>query len=343
MNGDSGPLVVIVLSMAALLHWLPLWRRERLWFGVTVAPGFDATPDGRAALRRYRTAVWILSAVAAACVVGGARLDLPALLPIGVLGQAIGASVAFAVVRRAIRPFAVSASGVRAAAISADVEGLPGGAAGVIVPLSMPIATALYLRAHWLRLPERVPVHWALDGTPNGWAARTWQGVYGPLAICAIICLFILLLAEAIIHGSPRARVPGTEAWTRRFRRATLVVLVAGVWGMSAMMCLFSLVPLFTGAGLPAAFVAVIPAVVVLTIIPFVWQLVRVAQEQGSGSDGTPDRCWKFGLLYYNPSDSALMVEKRFGVGYTLNLGNRTMWWILGIVALLILLVKATV
>jgi uncharacterized membrane protein len=34
------------------------------------------------------------------------------------------------------------------------------------------------------------------------------------------------------------------------------------------------------------------------------------------------------------------MVEKRFGVGYTLNLGNRTIWWILGIVALLILLVK---
>lgn len=42
--------------------------------------------------------------------------------------------------------------------------------------------------------------------------------------------------------------------------------------------------------------------------------------------DSTPDRCWKGGLIYYNPSDPALMVPKRLGIGYTLNLGRPLAW-----------------
>jgi hypothetical protein len=139
MNGEVGALVVIILLVMALLHWLPLWRRRDLWFGVTVPPGppsFDATPEGRAALRHYRAAVWGLSLVAMACVVGGVRLGIPALPPAGVSGLAIGACVAFAMVRRRIQPFAVRA-GARSAALSSDHEGLPGGAAAVIVPLAI--------------------------------------------------------------------------------------------------------------------------------------------------------------------------------------------------------------
>ncbi len=340
MTGEVVALVGIVLLMTALLHWLPTWRRRGLWFSVTVAPGFDATPEAQAALRSYRTAVWTLSLVAIGCVVAGARLAAPGLPEAGVLGQAVGASVAFAMVRRRILPFAVRVSGVRSAAISTDHEGLPGGAASVIVPIGMLTATALYLHANWQRLPERVPVHWGIDGTPNGWADRTWHGVYGPLVVCALISLFIILIAEAIIHASPRARVAGTEAWTTRFRRANLILLVAGVWGVSAMISLFALTPLFTDVSRPSALVWMIPVVLVLSILPFTWQLVRVVRERDSGSDGTPDACWKFGLLYYNPKDSALMVEKRFGIGYTVNFGNRALWWIVGIAALAILLVK---
>ena len=42
--------------------------------------------------------------------------------------------------------------------------------------------------------------------------------------------------------------------------------------------------------------------------------------------DRTPDAAWKLGQFYYNPADPALIVEKRFGLGYTLNFGNRWSW-----------------
>jgi uncharacterized membrane protein len=45
--------------------------------------------------------------------------------------------------------------------------------------------------------------------------------------------------------------------------------------------------------------------------------------------DRTPDAAWKLGLLYYNPDDPALIVEKRFGLGWTLNFGRPAVWLIL--------------
>lgn len=55
-------------------------------------------------------------------------------------------------------------------------------------------------------------------------------------------------------------------------------------------------------------------------------------REQTVG-DGIPDRCWKLGLFYYNPEDPAIIVEKRFGMGQSLNFGNPWAWVFLAIVA----------
>ncbi|ARM74607.1 DUF5808 domain-containing protein [Acidianus manzaensis] len=36
------------------------------------------------------------------------------------------------------------------------------------------------------------------------------------------------------------------------------------------------------------------------------------------------DKYWKGGIIYYNPADPRIMVPRRNGFGYTINLGNRT-------------------
>jgi len=51
--------------------------------------------------------------------------------------------------------------------------------------------------------------------------------------------------------------------------------------------------------------------------------------EPGPTGDGTDDRYWKGGLVYFNPADPSLLVEKRFGIGYTLNFGNSWSWVII--------------
>jgi uncharacterized membrane protein len=59
--------------------------------------------------------------------------------------------------------------------------------------------------------------------------------------------------------------------------------------------------------------------------------------------DRTPDRYWRLGMFYVNPDDPAIFVEKRFGIGYTLNFAHLASWLIvLVLIALLALIPFAT-
>lgn len=47
-----------------------------------------------------------------------------------------------------------------------------------------------------------------------------------------------------------------------------------------------------------------------------------------------PDEAWKGGVFYSNSRDRALLVPKRFGIGYTLNFGNPWAWALLALIVL---------
>lgn len=48
-----------------------------------------------------------------------------------------------------------------------------------------------------------------------------------------------------------------------------------------------------------------------------------------------PDEEWKGGVFYSNPRDRALLVPKRFGIGYTLNFGNPWAWALLALILMM--------
>ena len=49
--------------------------------------------------------------------------------------------------------------------------------------------------------------------------------------------------------------------------------------------------------------------------------------------DRTADAAWKLGMFYVNRQDPALLVEKRFGIGYTFNFGNPWSWVLVALLA----------
>jgi hypothetical protein len=50
-----------------------------------------------------------------------------------------------------------------------------------------------------------------------------------------------------------------------------------------------------------------------------------------------PDQAYR-GIFYFNPDDPALLVPKRFGIGYTLNFGNPWSWAVLALIILTVAL-----
>jgi uncharacterized membrane protein len=63
------------------------------------------------------------------------------------------------------------------------------------------------------------------------------------------------------------------------------------------------------------------------TMIP-----VKVDYQDGKNDeyiDVDDDRYWKLGLFYFNKDDPSIMVEKRFGIGWTINMGHIMSWVLL--------------
>ncbi|MGC4106188.1 MAG: DUF5808 domain-containing protein [Thermomicrobiales bacterium] len=59
------------------------------------------------------------------------------------------------------------------------------------------------------------------------------------------------------------------------------------------------------------------------------YQSIAPAVGGAPVGDGTADAHWKLGMIYYNPDDPALWVEKRFGIGYTTNMARPAAWLLL--------------
>lgn len=84
----------------------------------------------------------------------------------------------------------------------------------------------------------------------------------------------------------------------------------------------------------------ILAAVVVAVVV-----LARSNRERDEGEKETglahrdDDKFWRGGLFYINREDRALMVPRRFGLGWTLNLGNPlSAIFLAGLVALIGLL-----
>jgi len=174
--------------------------------------------------------------------------------------------------------------------------------AAFLGPLALYAAAAIYLALNWDRIPERFPVHWGVGG-PDRWASRSPLGVYGVMLVGLAVSLIVMF---SVMRSS-----------TRRAGAVKLMILVTYL--MAALTCWLAVRPLWFPDGRLGSELWVILAATAVVVGVLIFMQSRLAADPN----------WKWGVVYYNPEDSALWVEKRLGIGWTLNFANRWSWVIL--------------
>ena len=326
----------------ATLYVLPHLSRRNQFFSVTVPPTFRGTNEARAIMRTYYRQVSVNCAIGLSGVVLVVVRNAPSWLVVAVLWPAAGALIAIALAHRAALRYAAPSSGVRQASLQPRTRAIPGGPLVCLGPFAILASSAAYVRLHWNEIPSRFPIHWSLDGRPNGWSTRSLSGVYQGALIGTLICLLLLSISSQIARNSR-----GSAASRRMTMRQMLgaCYYIAALFGWTTVS-----LPLGIGGATATLVIALGGVPVILGGTFFFGMRAKVEAEPDTDSPSTPesvlglnapagdntaDRNWKASLIYFNPDDPALFIEARIGIGYNLNFGNPKAWVFMGAVLLI--------
>jgi len=341
-------LAIELAFVAVLLMVLPRFIRRGLLYGVYVGERDADSELAQAAHRTWYATILAACALAVAVFAAGGAAGAPEIgHAASILLLVAGVLLAYVRAHRVALPLAVAGE----PAPEAPLAGAPLGSSvlpliAMAAALALGGAALLYGIAQYPTLPERIPVHFGGNGLPDGWDDRSPGAALALPLMGIVLGGFTALFAWLIAHGRRSLRDttdPAAVEAQDRFRLATarfLAAISVAVTGLMSWMG-FRQIEVARGArqGLGAAPLVGGLGLAVLSLFGVVYLLARYGQggamlEGRTASapltDGLADnRKWKlWGSIYVNRADPSIFVEKRFGLGYTINFGNPTAIWL---------------
>lgn len=216
-----------------------------------------------------------------------------------------------------------------------------------VVIIAVNIITGL---AVYKNIPGTVVTHWNAAGKPDGWVHKS----YGVISLmpCIMICLTAVLFFAYKIIGWSKQQISSENPEesiekNRRFRFIWSGILTAMTVFVDLIMTVINFNTL-TITNFNSTFLNSFSIIIViLVVIASVYtgqggSRIKVSNKETESKkviDRDDDKNWKIAnSLYFNPDDPALFVEKRFGIGWTLNFGNKMA---IAVIILLIIFIVA--
>jgi uncharacterized membrane protein len=194
----------------------------------------------------------------------------------------------------------------------------------LLVPI---IAAIVFVILYYPQIPGSIATHYNIKGIADKWSEKSINVVMWPIFSQILLAGFMFVVgiltryAPASVKGNPKA-APNYPSFRRIITASVIAIamivelkflatelLYAGM--INNMKLLHEVIPIL---------VAII--VVILIIAFFMWTRSRIP----SGTILDDDSKWILGIFYFNPSDSSIFIEKRHGIGQTINFGRPVVW-----------------
>jgi uncharacterized membrane protein len=335
-------LIIETIAAGGFMLLIPKITRRGLLFGVYVGEARSTSDQARAITRGWY--IVMIAALAASVLIGvGLALSDPespadALVPLVLLLGATVASFLWAHFRS--RVLATPGAPVSAAAFVVDrPQAL---AIPIVVTAFALVGGAMAVGYAWwnfAEMPASIPTHFGASGRPDAWSPRSFRSVMLlpilALVMCPMLGVMACLTARAkrAIRQSDRGVSFDAQI---RFRRAMTLFLSGTVVLVTVMLTTMSIdsvrVALGRAEGLSLVGMVAAVVLVVYALGGALYLMLHFGQggarleRSAAGApltNGLADNThWVLGTFYVNRDDPSIFIEKRFGIGYTINLGN---------------------
>ncbi len=219
------------------------------------------------------------------------------------------------------------------------------------VPLGISVFLMIYTMLHYDQMPNDIAVHWGPSGEADAWRNKTYfTAVSLPLVMLMVQCM-MWGITDSIKRSAIKIAVNRKDESledqlkTRKYMSWKILLVSYALTILLTVLQLSNIYPSMTvGYKLLPVFIFFL---VVLIGSLFIYVLKKrkhrvryVANIDSQVMDIDEDRYWKGGLIYMNRQDPSVFVEKRFGVGWTMNLANPRGYIVIGLPFLVLLLIS---
>lgn len=201
---------------------------------------------------------------------------------------------------------------------------------------------------YWMydRIPEQIPMQYNYNGEVTNWAEKSYRSVMVMPIMQVYLTLLFLFINTMIAKAKQQLNAENPEKSMQQIiifrRRWSAYIIITGI-GLTV---LFSIIQL-------SYIIPINP--ILLTVVPFIFgigvtvgaivlsfttgqggsRVKTTTGQKGEMIDQDDDQYWKLGQFYYNPKDPTLFLEKRFGIGWTINFARPLAWMLFLVIILL--------
>ncbi|MCG7346070.1 DUF5808 domain-containing protein [Sporosarcina sp. ACRSL] len=220
------------------------------------------------------------------------------------------------------------------------------------LPMTITVGLMIYTATQYAVMPDMIPTHWGPNGQPDALTEKNPFSVIASLLIL-LIMQGMTLSINAFTKKSG-VKLNASKRSTSRiqqlsFRKYTSWFLFLTSVLSTVLIGFLQLTTIHGNLGGPILMMAMPLGFLFIILVATAFYAFKVGQggsriqldideEPAPGiTDHDEDAYWKAGVFYVNKNDPSIFVEKRFGVGWTINFGNPIGYLIVFVPLLLIL------
>ena len=220
-----------------------------------------------------------------------------------------------------------------------------------LLPIFITISLLIYTVMNYELLPDQIPIHWGANGHPDSFTNKTPFS-----AISMSLLLFVMQLMFLGMHlGKKKSgiKLSATNLQASRNRQLSLRkysswFLFFTIVGVTMLFSFLQLTTIHPGISSDLTKMIVPAGFLIMIFIGTILLAIKVGRADKIESAITEeaimeideDQYWKGGLIYFNKNDPSIFVEKRFGIGWTMNFANPIGYCIIFLPLIVILLVN---
>lgn len=197
---------------------------------------------------------------------------------------------------------------------------------GICIGLS--ILSFLYVLINYKNMPDIIITHWGAAGKPDGYSEKNIINVFFTNFID--ISMVILFAVISIGSISSNTYIDTNNIETNRKKAIkylnglgySFLALILSIQSVTTTIPIFMVqeknMPMWLSIG-----VCIVPIFIVVPLIYFYIMLSNIKPNtRGVYTVENDDEKWIYGFIYYNKEDPSLMVEKRLGMGWNMNMAH---------------------